>query len=277
MPPAGDQANAYVGGVISAIGPTAPFAFRGQFNISIWAAYNTTLTVTGGSLSATTALSGTMGPGNAINSVLVPRGATWGTFATAAGTIKLPPQVYYGTLTANVAQIGGLTTTAGLVGASVTSPFFGAGVTVSSVLVAAVPATDFSPGVPGIVVTSAAPASMPGQSGQVPISFGVTANGILASGSDTAATFTGLAVVFTATIFVERSFDGGATWLLCNQSNVGTVLSFSAGTPVSITLSEAERNVLYRLNCSILTPISLTSINYRISQTGSAAESLVVG
>jgi len=163
------------------------------------------------------------------------------------------------------------------VGASVTSTYFGAGVTVTSVLQAAVPATNTSPGVPGIVATSAAPTSVPAVSGPVLVTFGVTANGILASGADANATFTGVAIVFTATILVERSFDGGATWLVCNQSNVGTVLSFSAGTPVGFTLSESERQVLYRLNCSILTPIANTSINYRISQTGSAAESLVVG
>ena len=50
--------------------------------------------------------------------------------------------------------------------------------------------------------------------------------------------------------------------------------SLPNGTPVSLTFGEPERNVLYRTNCLAYTS---GTINYRISQTGGANESLAIG
>ena len=54
----------------------------------------------------------------------------------------------------------------------------------------------------------------------------------------------------------------------------GALAQFTAGTPVSVTFGEPEKNVLYRLNC-----IAYTSgtINYRFSQTAGANEALNFG
>jgi hypothetical protein len=71
---------------------------------------------------------------------------------------------------------------------------------------------------------------------------------------------TGTAV---ATIQLERSFDGGATW--CGIFAGGTQLyqwSYS-GTNLSETAEENERSVLYRLNCTSFTSGTLA---YRLSQ-----------
>jgi len=93
------------------------------------------------------------------------------------------------------------------------------------------------------------------------------------AGADTTATFTGAAVDFSGTLQLERSFDGGATWIVCNVGGQGALAQWTAGTPLSIVVGEPERQVLYRLNC-----IAYTSgtINYRISATGAAALSLAV-
>ena len=50
QPNAGDKANAVLSGTITAVGPTAPFAFRGPMNLVIWASLVTTLTTTAASL-----------------------------------------------------------------------------------------------------------------------------------------------------------------------------------------------------------------------------------
>ena len=90
----------------------------------------------------------------------------------------------------------------------------------------------------------------------------------------TGATFTGPAVNYSGTVQLERSFDGGKTWICCNLDRAGTLAQWATGTPVSQTFGEPEKNVLYRLNCITY---SAGVINYRISQTGGAAESLAIG
>lgn len=96
----------------------------------------------------------------------------------------------------------------------------------------------------------------------------------LVTGADAAASYTGASILYVATLQIERTFDGGSTWILCNVGGGGALAQWAAGTPVSFTFGEPERQVLYRLNC-----IAFTSgvINYRISQTGGAAESLAIG
>jgi hypothetical protein len=74
---------------------------------------------------------------------------------------------------------------------------------------------------------------------------------------------------------LERSFDGGATFIAGNIG-AGALAQFTgaAVTPVDLTFGEPEKNVLYRLNCLAWTS---GTINFRISQTGGAAESLAIG
>jgi len=190
LPPAGDKANAVVSGVITAVGPGAPFAFYGNFDIIIYASVNSALTTTTGS-NVASVVSGTgLAPGVAVNSVNVPRGTTWLTFSGTAGTLAFPP--------------------------------------------------------------------------------GTTSAAVI-SGTDAAAIFTGAAVVFVGSVQLERSFDGGATWVLCNIGGTGTLAQYAAGTPVSLVVGEPEKQVLYRINCTAYTS---GTINYRISETGVAALSI---
>lgn len=95
--------------------------------------------------------------------------------------------------------------------------------------------------------------------------------GGLTAGTDAAALVIG--VTPDATVNLERSFDGGQTWITCGIGGGGQPASYDMGAagidnPVSFVVAEPERQVAYRLNC-----ISYTSgtVNYRISATGLAA------
>jgi hypothetical protein len=190
LPPVGDKANAVVSGTITAVGPTAPFAFYGPFNLDIWASINTTLTTTLASASFSVASGTGLAVGNAINGVNIPAGTTIGTFSSPNGTFAFAP--------------------------------------------------------------------------------GQSTSGVFA-GADATATFTGAAINFSGTVQLERSFNGGATWIVASIAQSGTLAQWTAGTPVSTAFSESEKQVLYRLNC-----IAYTSgtINYRLSQTGVSALSV---
>ncbi len=191
-PPANDQANAVLSGVITALGPTPPFAFYGPFNLLIYASINTTLTTTKGSSAATVASATGLAAGSAINSPNVPPGTTVGVLAGSNVTLAFPP-----------------------------------GVTNASVV----------------------------------------------TGADTTAIFTGGAITYVGTIQLERSFDGGKTWLVCNVGGTGTPASYSGGGPISLVAGEPERGVAYRLNATAYTS---GVINYRFSTTGGAAVTMSV-
>ena len=66
---------------------------------------------------------------------------------------------------------------------------------------------------------------------------------------------------FVGTVAVERSFDGGTTFIPVARDTSGTAASFT--TPTSLSISEPERAVLYRLNCNAYTS---GTISYRLSQ-----------
>lgn len=65
---------------------------------------------------------------------------------------------------------------------------------------------------------------------------------------------------FSATVALERSFDGGATWINCSRSD-GTNNSLSAA--YSGVIDEIESGVLYRLTC---TGYTSGTVNWRMSQ-----------
>lgn len=275
LPPQGDQASAVLSGQITAVGPTAPFAFRGPMNLEIYASITSALTTTLGSLAASVASATGLAAGAAINSTNTPEGATVGALSGTNVTLALPPVNLPGIVNTQQPQIAGLPLTAGLVGATVTGPGIPSGTTVLAIPVAAVPPTNDSPGSPGIVTISNLPtsASVGKTAEPLQFSFARTANGIVTTGADAAAIFTGAGVAFVGTVQIERSFDGGNTFLVANLGG-GMLAQFNAGSPVSLTFGEPEKNVLYRLNC-----IAYTSgtINYRISQTGGANEALAIG
>jgi hypothetical protein len=79
---------------------------------------------------------------------------------------------------------------------------------------------------------------------------------------------------YSATIRLERSFDGGTTWYVCGVGGAGAQAIYSApNSDVSLVVGEPERGVLYRLNCTAYTS---GTIHYRMSTTGGAAQSLAI-
>ena len=67
--------------------------------------------------------------------------------------------------------------------------------------------------------------------------------------------------VFSGTVRLERSFDGGTTWIPVSRDSSGNDASFTA--PCGITGFEPEDGVLYSMNC---TAYVSGTINFRISQ-----------
>lgn len=74
---------------------------------------------------------------------------------------------------------------------------------------------------------------------------------------------------WTASIQLERSFDGGTTWVVCADP-MGTTNQavYANAKDVSRQFAECERGVMYRLDCTAYTS---GTINYRLSTTGQAA------
>lgn len=56
---------------------------------------------------------------------------------------------------------------------------------------------------------------------------------------------------FSATLQLERSFDGGATWIGVSRDVVGTVATYTS--PSSFQVRETESGVLYRLSMTART------------------------
>ena len=78
---------------------------------------------------------------------------------------------------------------------------------------------------------------------------------------------------WVATVRLERTFDGGTTWIVCGIGGDGTqAVWVGAGADISVIAAEPEKGVAYRLNCTAHT----SDVNYRMSTTGQAALSLAV-
>ena len=271
-PPAGDRANALVSGSFSAVGPSKPLVLVGWANLAIWANYNTALTTTAGSLAATVAVAGAIAAGQGINSVNVPPGTTVGAIAGTAVTLALPSITLAGVLQAN-GVLSGLPSTAGLLGATVTGPTGTALGTVGAIITPAVVTPSYQAGTTtGTVQLSNVATTQQVSTQPQAFTFALTGNAVT-GGVDNAALFTGAGITWSGTVQLERSFDGGKTFIVCNIGT-GTLAQFTAGTPVSTVLSEPESGVLYRFNC---TAYASGVINYRLSTTGSAGGSLPTG
>ncbi len=276
VPPLGDRATNVVSGTLSAVGPGKAALIRGPMNILVWAEYASALATTAGSLTATVTSAGVLAKGNAINSANVPPGTVIGAISGTTITLRPPPQTWYATLaggqpvlTMQNSATGTLPANlATLVGATLSSPYFASGVTVLGV-----------GAVPGTLLLSAAPTSLPPNGAWVPIDFVVTGNAITATSTDANATYTGAEIVMTVTTLqIERSFDGCSRFLPCNIGGGGQLAQFTANTPISLTFGEPEQNVYYRLNVLAFgDQASGTTIAYRISTTGEAATTLAVG
>lgn len=262
-----DEANGIVQGAFNAVGPSQPFAFMGPVNLAIWGSEIGALTTTAGTLAATTPAGVLGAPGMAVNSMNVPRGTTFGSWAAGAGNLVLPAITLYGRVNPAAAHLTDLQSTTGLVGA-VVNGFGVSNLTVAEILQAAIPGNRNIGTRPGIVRLSAKPSAMPFENDPTPYIFQLGTAAIIA-GTDNAAQFTGASVVYAGSVQLERSFDGGATWIVCNIGGSGQLAVWAAGTPVSLVFGEPERGVLYRFNCTATT--GAVPINYRMSTTGAAA------
>lgn len=274
-------ANGVVQGTLAAVAASPPFAFLGPLNLWLWASYNTPLTLSDGSLTGSVGAAGALAAGTSINSSLLPRGTTMSAIAGTDITLVLPTYTYWGKSKVGIAEITDLVSTEWLLGAAVTGPGIPAGTTVSAVDVEAIPpnpATGY-PGRRGTVTISNAVTEAPTRNEQSPFMFAID-DGVIAAGVDADAVFTGAAIVYNGTPQLERSFDGGATWLPCNIGSTAVLARWASGTtggvPVSISFGEPEQYVMYRVNMVAYTGIGDTTFNYRMSETGQAARTLSV-
>ena len=124
QPPVNDQASAVLSGVFTAVGPSAPFAFRGPMNMLLYASLVDALATTALSLAATVNSAAELAIGTAINSKNVPPGTTIGAIAGTDVTLAPPPVTYPGILNPVTGQVtlppG--SNVAALLGATVTIP-----------------------------------------------------------------------------------------------------------------------------------------------------------
>jgi hypothetical protein len=74
---------------------------------------------------------------------------------------------------------------------------------------------------------------------------------------------------FSATVLLQRSFDGGNTWITRTDTPTGNG-SFTA--PASFAVSECEKGVLYQLDC---TSFVSGMVNYRMSTWGTGLANTV--
>lgn len=110
-------------------------------------------------------------------------------------------------------------------------------------------------------------ATFSGTSGTFAFAPGYSAASVLA-GSAVAATFGSVAVA--ATVQLEKSYDGGYTWVICGVGGAGQQAIYVNPQAFSVAWTEVEKGVLYRLNC---TAYSSGTIAYRFSTNGVAAMS----
>lgn len=93
------------------------------------------------------------------------------------------------------------------------------------------------------------------------------------TGADAAALLTGNGIFPTCTVEVQRSFDGGSTWVTAGIGGGGQPASYAFGASgitnmVSFVAAEPELQVAYRLVCTAFTSGRL---DYRLSISGLAA------
>ena len=270
-----DKANGVIQNTIASVRATRPFAFWGPMNLFVWTDFTTSAAVTAGSLVVALGAAGTTAAGASISATNLPYGTTVASLAGTDATVALPIQTHTGYVLAGQYTISGLYSTQYLLGATVTGPGIPAATTVAEIVRVAVPQTTNAPSIPGIVRLSNAVTLNPPNTNKQPFEFALAAAG-LTTANDAAAKITSAAIGLVGTIQLERSFDGGATWIVCNIGGSGALAQWSTATPVSLSFGEPERMVLYRLNQTAITPVAGYALNYRISETGQAATTLAV-
>lgn len=268
---AADLATSVVAGTIAAAGPGKAFSVYGPMNLVLYGERTATLTTAANSFSASVGSATGLANGAAIKSANVPAGTALGGLSGTNLTLVPPPQFWNGTLRPGTTGIymGALPADLSvLVGATVVSPYFAAGTTVTAIDAAT-----------RIATTSNAPTGLPGVVANFLFEFDPDPSVIVVTGADPAATFTGASIFFNATVQLERSFDGGATWIACNIGGSGALAQWvgdgsTTGTPISLAFGDPEAGMLYRLNALAFSAVSNVALKYRISTTGQAGTSI---
>lgn len=75
---------------------------------------------------------------------------------------------------------------------------------------------------------------------------------------------------FSATAQLEKSYNGGSTWVVCSTDASGTAASYSSS--VSVIGFEPELGVEYRVNCTAFTS---GTMNWRVSQNINSRSSVL--
>lgn len=70
---------------------------------------------------------------------------------------------------------------------------------------------------------------------------------------------------WSGSVQLEKSYDGGTTFIVCGVGGAGQQAVYAAGLDVSFPANELERGVIYHLRC---TAYVSGPINYRLSATG---------
>lgn len=268
-----DRANALVTGTLTAVGPGKAMPAWGPLNFMAYGVIAGALTIAASGTNAGAVVSVTnINVGDSVQSTLVPAGTTVKTSGGGTAlTFAFPTQTWQCNLIKSAAITfpngvpGGLTLST-LVGAAVSDPngYFGSGVTVLGV------------GADGVsLLLSAAPTSLPTLNAPVPVEFALTAN-CLVAGVDSAATYSGAATPFGASVItlqVERSLDGGSTWVCANIGGSGQPAQFAnPAAPINVSFAEPEAGALYRVNATAFsTLVTNTTCTYRWSATGQAS------
>src|ERR1041385_3070669 len=100
-PIVGDKATAVISGSFVARGVSAPFAFYGDANFTLYCQVTDTLTTTAGSFTATVsgATAALITDGTAINTTLFENGTVFSAFSAGSGTLFLQPIFVYADVT----------------------------------------------------------------------------------------------------------------------------------------------------------------------------------
>jgi len=104
-------------------------------------------------------------------------------------------------------------------------------------------------------------ATFSGTSGTLAFPPGFTSANVV-SGTDSGATFATVAV--TATVQLERTHDGGATWIPAGIGGAGQQAIYTNPGGFTAQIVEVERGISYRVNC---TAYSSGVLHYRLSGT----------
>jgi hypothetical protein len=149
-----------------------------------------------------------------------------------------------------------LTTTKGSTTASVSS---GTGISIGQ----AVKSVNVPPGTTWLTFS--------GTSGTLAFAPGYTDANVI-TGTDSLASFGNVAV--TATVQLEKSYDGGYTWVVAGVGGAGQQAIYVNPAGFSIMWVECEKGVLYSLNC---TAYVSGTLGYRFSTNGVAAQTFGTG